>query len=215
MMNEHLRAAIAANLTPVRPLPPPALRAALLLPVGVLLLFAAPLIFDFRDLDALGWRWSIAASSVEMLAGIGVVMLALREAIPGRAASSRVMSALAAGVAVLFIGITLASWQASPVSLRGHWWEISGICLVMSAASALPAVALSSVLIVRAFPLRPALAGGVAGFGSGLMADAGWRLFCHFSEPAHVVAAHFGGVLVAALTGAALVTILDRRRDRS
>jgi hypothetical protein len=42
------------------------------------------------------------------------------------------------------------------------------------------------------------------GVGAGLMADAGWRLFCHFSEPAHVIAAHLGGAAVTALAGAAL-----------
>jgi hypothetical protein len=36
------------------------------------------------------------------------------------------------------------------------------------------------------------------------MADAGWRLFCHFSEPSHVLSAHLGGVVIAALAGAVL-----------
>ena len=46
---------------------------------------------------------------------------------------------------------------------------------------------------------RPA--GCYLGVGAGVMADAGWRMFCHFSEPAHVLSAHLGGVAVAAIAG--------------
>ena len=50
---------------------------------------------------------------------------------------------------------------------------------------------------------RPLIMGVLFGLGAGLMADAGWRIFCHFSEPAHVLSAHLGGVLVSAMAGAA------------
>jgi hypothetical protein len=70
--------------------------------------------------------------------------------------------------------------------------------------SALPAVALASILAARAYPLRPAVAGALLGLGAGLMADAGWRLFCHFSEPAHVLSAHLGGVLLSMCLGAVM-----------
>lgn len=45
------------------------------------------------------------------------------------------------------------------------------------------------------------IAGAVLGLGAGLMADAGWRLFCHFSEPGHVLPAHLGGVVLAMVAG--------------
>lgn len=48
------------------------------------------------------------------------------------------------------------------------------------------------VLAARAYPTRPVVAGALLGLGAGLMANAGWRLFCHFSEPAHVLSAHVG-----------------------
>jgi len=48
------------------------------------------------------------------------------------------------------------------------------------------------VLAARAYPTRPVVAGALLGVGAGLMANAGWRLFRHFSEPAHVLSAHVG-----------------------
>src|SRR4029453_4131196 len=111
---------------------------------------------------------------------------------------------------VLLVGVTYTSWDLSPVRLRGQWFLVSGMCLAGSAVSALPGVALASILAARAYPTRPLFAGALLGLGAGLMADAGWRLFCHFSEPAHVLAAHLGGVLVATALGSLLARRLSR-----
>jgi hypothetical protein len=54
----ELRRAIAADLAPVRPLPPPWQRALALAPIALVLLVAAPIVFQFRDLDALGFLLS-------------------------------------------------------------------------------------------------------------------------------------------------------------
>ena len=77
--------------------------------------------------------------------------------------------------------------------------------------SALPAVVLANILAARAYPTRPRFAGALLGLGAGLMADAGWRLFCHYSEPAHVLSAHLGGVVVSMLIGVALATRFTSR----
>jgi hypothetical protein len=96
------------------------------------------------------------------------------------------------------------------MALDRGWWGVGLLCLSGSAATALPIVALANVLAARAYPTRPLLIGVLSGLGAGLMADAGWRIFCHFSEPAHVLAAHLGGVVVSALAGAALAVTLRR-----
>jgi hypothetical protein len=210
-MNDGLRSAVAATLTPVRPLRSPAGRTLAVVPLAALLLVAAPLYFDFRDLAALGWLWSWGASLAQGVAGLTLIAFALREAVPGRRVGDVATSALIVGAMLLFAVVTSGAWHASPLGIRQHWLEVAAICLTMSAATSLPAVALTSVLIVRAFPLRPGLAGTMAGFGSGLLADAGWRLFCHYSAPDHVIAAHLGAVVVAALTGAALARWLSDR----
>jgi hypothetical protein len=64
---------------------------------------------------------------------------------------------------------------------------------------------LASILAARAYPTRPAVAGAMLGLGAGLMADAGWRIFCHFSEPAHVLSAHLAAVIMSTIIGAIAV----------
>jgi hypothetical protein len=178
--------------------------------MAILLLVAAPFAFSFRDTASLGWLWSWGASIGEMILGLAIVAAALSESVPGRAFSSRTIALLLAATCVLFVIVTAGSWTANPVMVGRSWWTIAGMCAAASAVSALPAVALSSVLIVRAYPVRPAVAGAIAGFGSGLLADAGWRLFCHYSEPPHVVLAHLSAIAIASAAGALLTRSLAR-----
>ena len=95
--------------------------------------------------------------------------------------------------------------------LRADWWRIGLVCIAATAVSALPIVALTSVMAVRAFPTRPGVTGALAGLSGGLIADAGWRLFCHFSEPAHVMATHLGGIAVAVVAGVLVTRRLSAR----
>ena len=207
-----LRATIAAQLTPVRPLRPPLVRGLSLVPVAAVLLVAAPLVFDFRDVTALGWSWSWGASILQLGAGLLLVVAALRESIPGRSWSRPALVAFAAIPVVMVAAIAFGSWQRSPVVLAGPGLIVGAMCLTASAITALPATCLAVVLVLNAYPTRPAVAGWLAGLGGGLLADAGWRLFCHFSEPSHVLVAHLGGVLVAGAIGAVGARLLYRVR---
>ena len=206
-----LRAAVAADLAPVVPLRSPIVRGLALVPIAAALLVAAPLVFSFRDMAALGWGWSWGASTLQALAGVLLVVAALRESVPGRSWSRRGLVLLAGLPIALVAAVTMASWQSSPVAIGHAALTIGAICLTGSAIGALPATLIAVVLAVRAYPTRPVVTGWLAGLGGGLMADAGWRLFCHFSEPSHVLATHLGGVLVAAAVGALAAVGLTRR----
>jgi hypothetical protein len=205
-----LRAAIARDLAPVRPLASPVARVAAMIPVAIVLLLAAPLVFSFRDLDALGLAWSWGASVLQVMAGLALTVAALRESVPGRTWSSLALWLMAAAAVGIVVGTTLASWQLSPVAIRGAALIVGAMCMASSAITALPATLLAVVLAMRAYPMRPVVTGWLAGLGGGLMADAGWRLFCHFSEPAHVLAAHLGGVVAAGAIGALAARRLAR-----
>ena len=205
-----LRALVAADLTPVRPLRPPLGRAVALLPLALLLLVAAPLVFELRDVSRLGWFWSWGASLIQMTGGLLLLAAALNEAIPGRPWPAASLAGFVVAAIALVVTTTWGSWQASPVLLRGAWWSVGAMCLGASVTTALPAMALAAILAVRALPTRPVVTGLLIGLGAGLLADAGWRLFCHYSEPAHVLAGHLGAVLLAGLAGAALTGMLAR-----
>jgi hypothetical protein len=215
-MPDALRARLAAGYGPVQHLRSPLVRALWLAPFAVLALVAAPLAFEMRrDAGLLGWVGTWGASLAQWLIGLALLVAALRESVPGRA-WSRPWAALWLTVPIAIVAlVTVASWQTSPVMLGNQWGLVAAICFTGSAASALPVVALAGILAAGAYPTRPALAGALLGLGAGLMADAGWRLFCHFSDPAHVFSAHLGAVLLSMLAGSWLARVICRVQRRS
>ncbi len=202
-MPSDLRDRLAADYRPVRALASPWMRAMWVLPFAAIALVAAPLAFNVRqDAAHLGWIGLWGFSVLQSAIGLVVVAAALRESIPGRGWSGGAIALWLAMPMVAIAAVTLVSWQLSPAVIRSAWWLVWGLCLSGSAVTALPVVALASVLAARAYPTRPLLAGAMLGLGAGLMADAGWRAFCHLSEPAHVLSAHLAAVMLSTAIGA-------------
>jgi hypothetical protein len=79
---------------------------------------------------------------------------------------------------------------------------------------AIPSLAISAWLVARALPTRPALTGAAYGLAVGLMTDAGLRLFCPIDQPLHVIAAHGGGILLGAVGGAIVASVIERAKYR-
>lgn len=211
--NELLQS-IARDLRPVRPLPPPARRAVALVPVGLLLLLGMPLLWGFRaNLDAVGAALAWGPSLALMFGGLGVLALAMREAVPGRLLSRRLLAATVGGAATLVLAVAVLTNALVPTAVPpGADWQYAWECLGMAAGPGLLGVAAAAWLASRALPTRPPVAGALYGLGVGLMADAGARLFCWVSTPAHVLLAHGGAVLALVLAGAAAAMLIDRAR---
>ena len=211
MTPTELRARIAADYAVVRPLPSPAVRALAVTPFAMLALLAAPAYFSVRaDAPALGLLLTWGASLIQVAIGFALIAAALRESVPGRSWTPVQLVMWVAASLLVVIAVTFATASVSALPLAGGWWIVGAVCLGGSAAMALPIVALASVLAMRAYPIRPVIAGLLAGLGAGLMADAGWRIFCHYGEPAHVLSAHLGGVVLAAAAGATLAITLRK-----
>jgi hypothetical protein len=208
-----LRSAIEADLRPVQPLANPWRRVLWLAPIALVLLVISEAIFGLReDSPDLGLSLTWGASIFQMLIGLAVMGFALREAVPGTLLTRPTAAlVLATGVAVV-LAITWATWATSqtfvPPRINTAVWVI---CVLGTFASALPALLAAAWLVRRAYPLRPALAGALYGLGAGLLSDAGWRLFCHFSDPSHVFAAHTLAVLMVTVAGAGLAKVLNTR----
>ncbi len=200
---EDLRRAIIADLRPVRPLRRPWVRSLALVPLAVLLLAGQPLVLGVRPDAAvlgLGLLWGLSA--LQAVAGLALIGAALREAVPGRTLAWAAGALL--GLALTWaVAVTLVTWNASatvvPPGRVVFYWSV---CFGRPVAFGLPMLAAALLLAWRAFPLRPALVGGLAGTGTGLVIDAGWRTFCHVSEPGHVLSAHLTAVAVLAVLGA-------------
>jgi hypothetical protein len=213
-----LRAAIARDLRPVAALAPPRIRLLVVVPLALSLLVASVVVFGLRgDASAVGLFLTWGASTLQMMLGLLLVALALREAVPGTTLSRRALGAALGIAAIAVMTITWMTWSVSSTRVAppalGYVWRV---CFGATIVSALPAMALSGWLVARAFPLRPRIAGALYGLGSGLMADAGWRLFCHFSNPGHVFGAHIAGVVVTCGLGVILASIpIARAHKRS
>lgn len=202
---------IQADCRQVCPLPPPWRRALALAPFGALLVLAVPLFWGWRSnlaLLGLGVAWGL--SGVQALAGLFILAAALREAVPGRILSGRALTATAGAAVVLVAGITLITAAAAPNVVPPNLWvRFAWECFGEALVSGLPLLAVVAWLAGRAAPTRPALTGAIYGLGVGLVADAGVRLFCWVSEPAHVVVAHGAAILALVATGAIAATLVD------
>lgn len=212
-----LREQIALDLRPVRPLRSPVRRALVLLPLGAALLLFIPALWGLRINVALLGPWAAwGLSAVQSLAGLLLVGVALREAVPGRELSPVAIVTVILTAIALFVGLTLltqamAPYLAPPGVFVRYLWE----CFWMSAATSFVPLAAAGWLAARALPTRPAVAGALYGLGAGLMNDAGVRLFCQVSSPAHVILAHGGAILFLTIMGALAATGIDIIRARN
>lgn len=209
---EAVRAAIAADLAPVRPLPAPWRRALWFAPIAALVVFASPVVWGLRgNLTVLPSWASWGLSAVQALAGLVVVGAGLREAVPGRGLATRTLALLVGVATALFLGITLTSawlWPTRvPIGTAVRWiWECAGMASIIG----VPALALVAGLVLRLLPERPAIAGALCGLGAGLLTDAGVRLFCFVDDAWHIVLAHGGPIVGLMAAGALLAVALDR-----
>ena len=100
------------------------------------------------------------------------------------------------------VAVTFVTWQGSatvvPPGRVGLYWTV---CFTRPVLIGFPVMAIALALAWRAYPLRAALVGALAGLGAGLMTDAGWRTFCHVSDPVHVLSAHLAAVLALSAVG--------------
>jgi hypothetical protein len=187
------------------------------MPLAVFTLFAASRIFSLRgDAPVLGWALTWGTSTLQTVVAIALIALALRDAVPGRSLRGGVVMLAVGAVAGLSAVVTLRTWSISPTTIETLSPVVVGeICFTGILVAALPLLVASAVLAHRAFIIRPWSSGALYGLGAGLGADAGWRLFCHFSDPAHVFPTHTGALLAVVLLGMLVSQVFARSRSAS
>lgn len=210
-----LREKIARDLAPVRPLRPPLVRALALVPLAAAILVAVPALHFFRsDIAAIGFLRAWGFSIGQAIAGIVIVAAALREAIPGRSLPRTVIAGIVAcGVIIpaVLLALTAPRFDIGPAA--GHALAEGIGCFRASAFAAVPALIAAAFLAARAFPTRPSVAGALYGLGGGLIADAGLRLYCEYSQPEHVILAHGGAIAASIVVGVALAWVTRVVKD--
>lgn len=203
MKDRDLRAIVSRDLRPVRPLWPPSRRALALAPIAIAIVVGVPLINLFRtDLSALGLVKAWGLSVIESAAGLAIVALGLREAIPGRALRRRALViASLVGLALPFViyRVTTDTFSVGPRTWAQ--WRFGMACFRTSVLAATPVLLASAFLTKRAFPLHRVATGILWGLGCGLIADAGLRLYCEFTTIQHMLLEHFSAVVASMLLG--------------
>jgi hypothetical protein len=213
---ERLRRAVIADLKPVKPLRSPGRRALEVALWGVFALLVTPAVFGIRhDAALLGIMLTWGAAVLEVVAGVLVVGLALREAVPGSGIGRRrAVAALVAGAAVQS-AVALLTWMGGPPSAAAQAMSHSGAkCFAMQGMLGLPALMLTVFLVVQALPVRPPWAGALAGLGAGLLADGVWHLVCPVCTLRHLLLWHGAATATMVGVGFLLGVAWERRGTR-
>jgi hypothetical protein len=203
--HDRLIHGLAANLEPVRRLPPPLLRA-----LGWLAMVAALAIglAAFANLDAM-WQRLTAAPDLS-LAVIGSTLTAVFAAIAAFELSmpdaSRGWAALPLPAALLWVGASgfgcLRVWIAptTHVAALGEARD----CLVFIVALSVPLSALLLVMLRRAFPLYPGLTAAIGGLAVAAAAATLLNFFHPFDAAATDLSVHAAAVAMVILANQVL-----------
>jgi len=196
----ELRERVLAELEPVSPLAGPARRAIVVaLPALALAGIFGLLLARDSGAAALASLAGAGFSILEWAAGIALVWMALREAVPGLGYGA-LRAGLAIGAAIaleLVLGLALATTDGPPpptLAAGAH-------CGLAEGLLGLPLLAVAAFLALRALPVRPRWSGALAGAAAGLFADAAWHLSCAVTDLAHVVVWHLGATVALAVVG--------------
>jgi len=211
---DNLRAAIAADLRGVRPLPPPGRRlvwvAACAAALVAAVLFFAGLRPNGGSLGPL-LLWGVTA--VQLIVGVALCGLALREAVPGAGASTSGKAAALGAGACFQVFASVACADATGGSPAAPFWQ-GDKCMGLEIVIALPALLVTAALVARAYAVRPEWAGALGGVGAGLVADAIWRLVCPYCDLVHLLVWHSGAIALLALVGLAAGALTSWQRAR-
>lgn len=216
-MPEDVRARIRSDLRPVKPMPRPWQRALACLPLVLLVFAAAPLLLGVRaDIEQVGPWLAWGGSLFQIAVAVALIAAALREAVPAEGLPRDLAGALMVAGATAAAALAVMTHAVSPEAATraetfGDWY----FCWKGAFMAGAPLLLLVIVLVGRGLVVRPWLAGALAGLGAGSAIDAGWRLYCNYSSPVHVLTSHGGAVLALALVGIAAGGALRGRSTRT
>lgn len=216
LLPDSLRQAISDDLAPVKPLPLAWMRtlwAVAVAAVGLAVVITAFKLTLRPDMAQLPMWLSWGCTTLQLVVGVVLVGMALREAVPGSGVpSGAVTLAVATGV-LMQILVGIATWMHSPgMLLDGNGLTAGITCATHDAALALPALVVTLWLVFRALPLRPSVAGLLGGTGAAVAADAVTHILCPMSDLRHVLLWHTGMLFGLMLVGWIAGKLWERKR---
>ena len=212
---ERVRDEVAKNLEPVTALRPAWMSALVAIPIALFLLSLVLVVYGLRSDAASIGGWALwGPASLMVAAAYAVLVLALIQ----RAPESTVSRVWWVALPLLAIGMQLGgtywtlAYSGPPAVVS---WQSEAMCFGRISALGVPPVILVLWLLSRGLPLRPKVAGLLAGIGGGLVSEGVYRLHCGMSHPAHIVVWHTGAILVMGLFGLIAGMWWERRQLQS
>ena len=212
---ERVRDEVSKNLEPVTALRPAWMSALVAIPVAMFLLSLVLVVYGLRSDAASIGAWALwGPASLMVAATYAVLVLALVQ----RAPESTVRTVWWIALPLLAIAIQLGgaywtlAYSGPPVAVS---WQTEAMCFWRISALGVPSVLLVLWLLSRGLPLRPKVAGLLAGIGGGLVSEGVYRLHCGMSHPTHIVTWHTGAILVMGLLGLIAGMWWERRQLQS
>ncbi len=193
---------VLRDLGAVAPLRPPGTAALVVLPLAFLLVSVVLLVYGLRADAALLGFWPLwGPASAMVLVAYVVIYFALVQRAPESTVSwARWVVLLLAALAIQVGGAHLTSLSTGApgmsVPLRAE-----ALCFARISWLSVPTILVVLWLVSRGLPLRPRLAGLLAGMGGGFVSEGAYRLQCGMSYPEHVLPWHTGAVLLMGVVG--------------
>jgi hypothetical protein len=211
---DSLIRAVAHDRKAVRPLHPAWRRTLIVTSVlAVVLAFSLATASLRADIDQLPMWLSWGCSSLQLLLGILLISLALREAVPGLGVPAGTVRTVAVVALVTQVLVGVATSIFSPaVDMLGAGVTAGIGCLRHESLMALPTFAMTLWLVLRALPLRAPTAGMLGGAGAAVASDAILHLLCPMSDLRHVLLWHTGGVVCFLALGWVIGSVWERLR---
>ena len=215
---EDLRRAVERDFRPVRPLPPAwqrTLVVAAVMAVGFAVSLAAFKLTLRPDMDQLPMWLSWGCSVLQLLVGVMLVSMALRESIPGSGVPAGAVKVAVVTAVLMQIVVGIATWMYSPGMPWGEGAIAKSVgCVTQDSTMALPTLFVTLWLVFRALPVRAPVAGLLGGAGAAVTADAITHLLCPMSDLRHVLVWHTGAILGFMLIGWVAGVLWERRQIR-
>jgi hypothetical protein len=171
-----------------------------------------------RDLHGLPFGWLLAAGllwgGAAVLALAAALVPARGDVLPAPSRASRVAGLTIAGLALFALFATVDVPGLSMLPGERGWTLLDSCahCIGTIAKVAVVFLVVSAALLRRLMPVGGARVGMAIGAAGGAMGGLLLVFICPFAQTAHVVIGHVGGVVLASIAGALLLSAAARLR---
>lgn len=213
---KQLREKLSNDFTPVKPLEKAWKRALWIFPISLLFMVLTLAVFHLRS-DYMNFHPLMLFGFIflQIMACYLAITVSLETCIPGSVKSPLVLAAAGLMCPAVFLIASWIAFHASPNRpLPDQGWTVGTACLSVIGLFGLLAMLFGFFLVRAGLPFRAKAIGLLIGLGSGLIAEAAWRLHCPFTSWDHVLIFHGGSVLFLLLAGFAAGHFWKRKYRR-